>query len=153
MTDHSGFYFPPEWAPHEATWLSWPHNTNTWPNGLGGVHEALVEFVKIVSQAEKVCIQVKNEAQQQVVQTMLNQAGVDPLSVRLFMHPTDDAWCRDHGPAFVIEATGGSKAIVNWGFNAWGGKYPPFKFDNDIPQLIGKALDIPVLDGPLILEG
>jgi len=27
----------------------------------------------------------------------------------------------------------GEHAIVNWGYNAWGGKYPPFDLDDNIP--------------------
>jgi agmatine deiminase len=44
----------------------------------------------------------------------------------LFFHhnPTNDAWCRDHGPCFIQRNVDGRReeAIVDWGYNAWGGK-------------------------------
>ena len=29
-----GFRFPAEWAKHESTWLSYPHNENSWPDKI-----------------------------------------------------------------------------------------------------------------------
>src|SRR5262245_38896932 len=29
-----GYSMPAEWAPHEATWLGWPHNPTDWPDKL-----------------------------------------------------------------------------------------------------------------------
>jgi agmatine deiminase len=62
---------------------------------------------------------------------------------------TNDAWCRDHGPAFLMNYDTKEKAIVDWGYNAWGGKYPPFDLDDVIPTKIGNILvcrfTIPVL--------
>jgi agmatine deiminase len=43
--------------------------------------------------------------------------------VTFYFHPTNDARCRDHGPAFVVNKQTGEKAVVDWGYNAWGGKY------------------------------
>jgi agmatine deiminase len=43
--------------------------------------------------------------------------------------------------------------IVDWGYNAWGGKYPPFDLDDVIPTLIGKAFNIPVFHPGIVMEG
>ena len=150
---YTGFYFPAEWSTHKATWLSWPHNLQTWPDGLMEVHSTMINFIKIVSQGETVCIQVNDESQQQQVASLLAETDVDLQSIKFYKHPTNDAWCRDHGPAFVLDTAHDEKLIVNWGYNAWGGKYPPFELDQAIPQLIGNSLSIPVLKAPLILEG
>ena len=54
----------------------------------------------------------------------------------VFFHyiKTNESWCRDHGPAFVLKKSARSAkpqaAIVDWGFNAWGGKYPPYDDDD-----------------------
>ena len=47
-------------------------------------------------------------------------------NVELFNHPTNDAWCRDHGPIFVRNDRSGEVAITDWKF--WelvGRKIPP----------------------------
>ena len=71
-----------------------------------------------------------------------------------FFHPTNDAWCRDHGPAFLInpDATQ-KKIIVDWNYNAWGNKYPPYDLDDIIPTLIAKHYNIPVYHPGIIMEG
>jgi agmatine deiminase len=35
-------------------------------------------------------------------------------------------------------------AIVDWGFNAWGGKYPPWDSDDNVPTRIAAELKLPV---------
>ena len=53
--------------------------------------------------------------------------------VEFFDHPTNEAWCRDHGPMFVRDNRTGEVAVTDWDYNAWGGKYPPFDLDDRIP--------------------
>jgi agmatine deiminase len=45
------------------------------------------------------------------------------------------------------------KMIVDWNYNAWGGKYPPFDLDDIIPTLIAKHYKIPVVNPGIIMEG
>lgn len=84
---------------------------------------------------------------------LLEEAGVNMKAVRFYHHPTNDAWCRDHGPAFLINPETQSKVIVDWDYNAWGGKYPPFDLDDVIPTYIGEKLGIPVFHPGIIMEG
>ena len=42
---------------------------------------------------------------------------------------------------------------MDWNYNAWGNKYPPFDLDDDIPTHIGKALGLPVYYPGIIMEG
>jgi agmatine deiminase len=84
----------------------------------------------------------------------LVKAGVNMDQVSFYLHPTNDAWCRDHGPAFLINPTAEQKkVIVDWNYNAWGNKYPPYDLDDVIPTLIGKHFDIPVYHPGIIMEG
>ena len=70
------------------------------------------------------------------------------------MHPTNDAWCRDHGPAFLVNPKAKQKKIVvDWGYNAWGGKYPPFDLDDIIPTLVAQQYNIPVVYPGIVMEG
>lgn len=56
-------------------------------------------------------------------------------------------------PMFLTRDRDPRLAIVDWGHNAWGGKYPPFDLDDVVPTRIAEALSVPVYDGSMILEG
>jgi agmatine deiminase len=150
----AGYYFPAEFAPHRATWLSWPHKDASWPGKIHTIYPSYSKFVRELSVGEEVCINVKDAAMQASAVGHLELAGVNMSRVRFFFHSTNDAWCRDHGPAFLINpAAEKRKAIVDWNYNAWGDKYPPFELDDVIPTLIGKALNLPVYHPGIVMEG
>lgn len=148
-----GFVFPAEWHHHRATWLSWPHKEASWPGKLDSIYPVYAQFVKYLAQSEKVCINIGNEKLKVEALDYLDKAGVDISQVEIFPFATDDAWCRDHGPAFLINPTTKERVIVDWGYNAWGGKYPPFDQDDVIPTHIAKALGLPVFHPGIVMEG
>ena len=45
------FTMPAEWAPHQGTWFSWPHNPDTWPTQLEATQRALGEAIPEASTA------------------------------------------------------------------------------------------------------
>jgi len=97
---------------------------------------------------------VNDEAMKQFAVDHLTNAGVELDKVEFFLHPTNDAWCRDHGPAFLINPNAEQeKIIVDWNYNAWGNKYPPFELDDIIPTLVAKHYNIPVYYPGIIMEG
>lgn len=148
-----GYYFPAEFAQHEATWLSWPHKEASWPGKIHAIYPAYAQFIKYLAQSELVRINVADETMKAFASQHLVEAGVAMENVAWFFHPTNDAWCRDHGPAFLLHNYGNKKAIVDWGYNAWGGKYPPFDLDDVIPTLIGKHYQLPVFHPGIVMEG
>jgi len=149
-----GYYFPAEFGPHKATWLSWPHKEASWPGKIETIYPNYSRFIKELTKGEEVRINIRDEAMKTFATGCLEAAGVNMDRVRFFFHPTNDAWCRDHGPAFLINpAAEQKKVIVDWNYNAWGNKYPPFELDDVVPTLIGKALDIPVYHPGIIMEG
>lgn len=149
-----GYRFPAEFAKHEATWLSWPHKAASWPGKIESIYPSYSLFVKYLAQSEKVRINVANSAMEVFAKIHLEKADVNMNMVEFFMHPTNDAWCRDHGPAFLINpAAEQKKIIIDWNYNAWGNKYPPFDLDDVIPTLIGKHFNIPVYNPGIIMEG
>ncbi|HJV18286.1 MAG TPA: agmatine deiminase family protein [Sediminibacterium sp.] len=149
-----GYSFPAEFAPHIATWLSWPHKEASWPGKIDSIYPNYSRFVKYLSLSEKVRINVANTAMQAFATSHLEQAGVNMEQVEFFLHPTNDAWCRDHGPAFLVNPRAEiPKVIVDWDYNAWGNKYPPYDLDDVIPSLIGKHFDIPVYHPGIVMEG
>jgi agmatine deiminase len=148
-----GYHFPAEFAPHTATWLSWPHKEASWPGKIETVFPIYAEFIKRVAEGEMVNINVEDEKMKQFALSHLQKVGADLSKIKFFFHPTNDAWCRDHGPAFLINPKEKKKMIVDWGYNAWGGKYPPYDLDDVIPTLIGKQFSIPVVHPGIVMEG
>jgi len=149
-----GYSFPPEWAKHEATWLSWPHKQESWPGKIDLIYPQYAEFIKYLALSEKVRINVQDEEMKAFALKYINEAGGDLSQIEFYFHSTNDAWCRDHGPAFLInQQAEHKKVIVDWGFNAWGGKYPPFDLDDVIPTKIGAHFNIPVFNPGITMEG
>jgi agmatine deiminase len=149
-----GYRFPAEFEPHEATWLSWPHKEASWPGKINSIFPSYAAFVRTLGAFEKVRINVADGRMQEEAERILRNAGTDMGQVEFFIHPTNDAWCRDHGPAFLVNpGAAAPKAIVDWDYNAWGGKYPPHDLDDVIPTLIGQRLGLPVFHPGIIMEG
>jgi len=149
-----GYYFPAEFEKHTATWLSWPHKEASWPGKIETIFPVYATFVKLLADGEKVNINVGDGDMRKKALRYLEAAEVNLSRVQFFLHPTNDAWCRDHGPAFLINpAAQNKKIIVDWGYNAWGGKYPPFDLDDNIPTLIAKHFELPVLYPGIVMEG
>ncbi len=150
----SGYYFPAEFAIHEATWLSWPHKEASWPGKIEAIYPYYSKFVQKLAESEKVRINVNTEDMKNFAISQLLDADVDLMSVEFFMHPTNDAWCRDHGSAFLINPNAAEKkAVVDWNYNAWGNKYPPFDLDDVVPSLIANTFGLPLYLPGIIMEG
>ena len=149
-----GYYFPAEFAPQKAMWLSWPHKEESWPGKIQTIYAPYAQFVKEVALGQEVHINVADAAMQAFATQQLELVGV--RMDRIFFHffPTNDAWCRDHGPAFLINpAAAIPKVLVKWNYNAWGEKYPPHDLDNQIPIHIAQGLGIPYFTPGIVMEG
>lgn len=143
---------PAEWEPQDAIWLSWPHNRASWPRRFRRVPAVFAEIVRQISRFQKVRINCAAALQPRARQLCV-AAGATMARVRFYDHPTDDAWCRDHGPIFVKHDGTGEVALTDWAYNAWGGKYPPYDRDNLIPPLIARRLRLRRFEEDMILEG
>jgi agmatine deiminase len=149
-----GYRMPAEWEPHRGTWLSWPHKEASWPGKFGPVPAIFARMVRHLADHEEVHINVAGPEMEQDVRRLMADTGADSGNVFFHYHPTNDAWCRDHGPIFLQRDAGpGDEVIVDWNFNAWGGKYPPFDLDDVIPTRIGVELGIPVVHPGIVMEG
>ncbi|MDE3248943.1 MAG: agmatine deiminase family protein [Bacteroidota bacterium] len=149
-----GYQFPAEFAPHRATWLSWPHKEASWPGKIHTIFPSYTQFIKELTRGERVCINVRDEEMQRFAMEQLGKVGADFSKIDFYQHPTNDAWCRDHGPAFIINPSAAQpKAIVDWNYNAWGNKYPPYDLDDVIPTRIAEKLGLPVFYPGIIMEG
>ena len=150
-----GYRMPAEWEPHEATWLAWPHNEETWPGKLPEVEEIYLRMIEALVPHEQIHLLVDDERERDRVEKKLAGQGIFSKHIIYFLIPTVDAWVRDYGPNFIQRVSGGTKetAFVNWIFNAWGGKYESLARDNVIPDRLAPLLGIPVFSPGLVLEG
>jgi agmatine deiminase len=147
-----GFRMPAEWDRQEAVWLSWPHNRETWPGDFRPIPGKFAEIAAAISHREKVRINIA-AGHRERARSLIRRAGADLANIEFYNHPTNDAWCRDHGPLFVRNDRTGEVALTDWKFNAWGGKYPPYGLDNRIPGAIGRALGLRRFPKNMVLEG
>lgn len=150
-----GYRMPAEWEPHRATWLAWPHKEDSWPGKLTSVVPIWVEMVRWLVRGEEVHILVNDSAPAGAVRARLEEGHVPQERVHLHEVPTDDAWLRDSGPTFLTRpsAAGGDIGLVDWTYNAWGGKYPPWERDNLVPRRLAELLASPRFEAGLVLEG
>ena len=149
--------WPAEWAPHRATWLSWPHNAETWPGRLGAVEDAFCEIVRAIVPGECVEIHVLDAAMARRVRERLTGAGVTDLAaVSLHVVPTNDAWVRDHGGIFVEvahEEGRRERRLLDFEFDSWGGKYPPWDLDAGVGRAMAERSGVVREPVDLVLEG
>jgi agmatine deiminase len=148
-----GYRFPAEWEKHTATWLSYPHNESSWPGKIHTIFQFYHHFIRTIARGEMVNINVVDQQMHDRVSIDLEAAGINMERIILHILPTNDAWCRDHGPAFVLNPSAFyPKAVVNWDYNGWGGKYP-HELDTDVPAKIAAKMGIPLFKPGIVMEG
>lgn len=148
-----GFSFPAEWAAQEAMWLSWPHKEASWPGKIERIYAPYSKFIAAVAQGQKVRINILDEAMKVSALTYLTEAKANLNNIEFYLNPTNDAWCRDHGPAFLLHNERKEKAVVDWGYNAWGDKYPPYDLDDVVPTRIAKEFGLQLFTPNIVMEG
>jgi agmatine deiminase len=147
-----GYQMPAEWEPHAATWLSWPRREGiSFPDSFDRVLPALREMVAALIESEPVCINVCNGAHEAEARAVLDSLPQECITY--YEIPTNEPWCRDHGPIFLTRETDPKLAVVDWDYNAWGGKYPPCDLDEVVPTRVAELLGLSVFYPKMILEG
>src|SRR6185295_17988935 len=115
-----GYRWPAEWEPQASVWLSWPRNRNSWPDHFEPVPGEFAQFVRLLAEYEPVNILAGGD---EVLEQARSLVG-DLKNVTLHDIPTNDAWCRDHGPTFLSAPLAKQRelppALVDWEYNAWG---------------------------------
>ncbi len=144
-----GYRWPAEWERHQATWIAWPHNHDTWPGHFQGIPEIFADLTRAIARFEAVHILAGGKRVREQAQAMVG----DLPQVTLHDIPTNDAWARDYGPTFLQSGDGSHIAAVHWQFDSWGGKYPPWELDNAVPDRMAEIFPWPHFEGPAVLEG
>jgi len=147
-----GYRMPAEWEPHIATWLTWPRPDGiSFPDKYDTVPSVYAEVIRTLVPYEEVHINVWDAKMEQWVRDLLRKEQT-PLERVFFQHfPAYEPWCRDHGPIFIKR--GAERAIVDWGYNAWGNKYPPYELDDAVPQHVAKYRNLPLFSPGIVMEG
>jgi len=160
MHSLTNYRWPAEWEPHVATWTAWPVNPNTWPGIFDRIPRAFAEFAAAIAEFEPVRILAGGPGVIQAARPLLDAACSRRGSLFTpvwFDIPVNDSWCRDHGPIFLTgranSVAAGSRVILDWNYNAWGGKYPPWNLDEHTAGRIAAALSLRSIRPHLILEG
>ena len=140
---------PAEWEPCEAIWLGWPHNIDTWPGRFSAIGPFFADWIRLIAESTPVRVLADDS-----VATIANATlGVVPNNVQLVPIKTNDCWIRDYGPAFVFDSESDSLVAVDWKYNAWGGRYPPWDDDNAAAAKIAEHLKIKRIGSGLCMEG
>ncbi len=149
-----GYYMPAEWEPHSATWLTWPHNPETWPGvNLAEIESAYVRMIGALCGGERICILVNDAETSQAVTAKLLAGNLPLQNIDLHVVPTNDAWIRDYGPNFLINPEGPDSVAFNkWGFDSWGGKYE-YDLDDRVGHVLKNLLSVPAFDPGIVFEG
>jgi agmatine deiminase len=151
-----GYTFPAEWARHAGTWISWPRPEGiSFPGRYQECIDNIVEVIRTIARFEPVHVNVPNVDYEEIVRARLLYRRVPLGRVRFHHIRTNECWTRDHGPAFVVRTRRGrtQAAIVDWGYNAWGGKYPPYDADDAVPTRVAEELGLPVFYPGIVMEG
>jgi agmatine deiminase len=147
---------PAEWENHAGTWFTWPRPEGiSFPGKYETVPPVYAELIRCLVKSEDVFINVWDLEMENWVRGLL--AGLSTPLERVHFHhfPSYEPWCRDHGPIFLVRENEGKKerAVVDWGYNAWGNKYPPYDLDDAVPQHVAKLRGLPLFSPGIVMEG
>jgi agmatine deiminase len=147
-----GYRMPAEWEPHSGTWLTWPHNLETWPDqDMQQVETEFLSIIQPLAKDESVHILVNDEEMKGSVTSTLNDNKVEMKNIFLHDIPTNDSWIRDYGPNFIIQRDG-NVATNDWDFDSWGRKYK-WELDDLAGTVIAEELGFHHFKPEIVLEG
>lgn len=151
-----GWRMPAEWARHRSTWLTWPRPDGiSFPDKYEPVPGVYAAFIRELVAVEDVNINVWHQDMEAWVRGLLESQGCPLARVQFHHHPSYEPWCRDHGPIFLLRERDGrpERAVVDWGYNAWGNKYPPYDLDDAVPQHVARLRGLPLFSPGIVMEG
>jgi agmatine deiminase len=144
-----GYRMPAERERHSGCWMAWPERADNWRLAAKPAQDAYVAVAEAINQSDRVSMAVSPE-QLERCRAMLSPS-VDVVELA-----SDDAWIRDTGPTFVVDARGDVRG-VDWRFNAWGGAkgglYSSWDNDERVAQKVLECEGVARYRAPIVLEG
>src|SRR5436305_7489102 len=113
---------PAEWEPHERTLMGWPCRRQLWGDTIERARADYATVANTISAFEPVTM-IANPGRDAVAARSACSGAVEIVEL-----PLDDSWLRDCGPLYVYGDDGHRRA-VQFGFNAWGEKFPPLELE------------------------
>lgn len=141
--------WPAEWEPHAATWIAWPHNIDTWPGDFDPIEPLFIRLISILADVEPVHVLGGPAA---AYERAMFAVGSIP-NVVVHAVETNDCWIRDYGPTFVRQRDNGEVIAVDWRYNAWGGKWPPWDLDAAAAEKIAQLAGVRRVESTMTCEG
>ena len=141
-----GFFVPPEESRHQRTFMQWPVSRLVYRDRLflditqqtiADIANAIVEFEPVAMLA--------------AAPDHSNARAKLSSAVELWDIPTEDLWCRDAGPIFAVDGTGGL-AVTHIQFNGWGEKQLNRR-DSQIAARVAERLGLDLVPSGLRGEG
>lgn len=143
---------PAEYEPQEALWIIWPPKDHTRRHSIDSVSLRIVQHL---SRQHKLVITTSHDSIRQRAMSVLGDSLSHAPGIHWKAIPTEELWIRDMGPTFV-QLNDGRKAIVDFGFNAWGYGVPSDPYVQRMEafdRLVAQQNNLPLVKSTIISEG
>jgi agmatine deiminase len=142
----AGCHVPLESGPHLRTFMQWPARKSIYGSreALDEVRGKIALIANSIAKFEPVVMLARPEQ----IEDALAQLHRD---IELWPIETEDLWCRDSSPTFVVNAKG-DLATSELNFNGWGEKQT-YKDDGRIARRVAEKLGLSVFDNGVVGEG
>ncbi|EXS71935.1 agmatine deiminase family protein [Sphingobium sp. Ant17] len=141
------FRMPAEWAPHDWTWIGFPTNPQEWPGAFDEARAQIAAFASALhaeGRGEEVRLVAANDGDADAARALVAPG------VSIVVQALGDVWLRDTAPIAVLD--GNARALVDFGFNGWGGKYQ-MAGDEDIGARLAAMTGLPTSTQQWVFEG
>ena len=145
LADEDGFWLPEESEPHLRTFMQWPVSPEVHPDPifLDMLQQSIADIANTILAFEPVVMLMAADYQPSARRKL-------SADVEIWNVPTEDLWCRDSGPLFVINSQG-ELAIRQLNFNGWGQKQTHVH-DGKIAGRVAERLGLPILNNGIVGE-
>ncbi|MDB5050690.1 MAG: agmatine deiminase [Fibrobacteres bacterium] len=153
---YKSMILPAEWERQSAIWYTWPQNADTWTPVWEDAKLAYKEIIRASLKYQDVNLLVNNLDLRKRLQDELGPMASDaPFHLEILEYPTNDSWIRDYGAITVRVPDGGESKLValDFTFNSWGGKYPPWDKDDAAPVFMAGHRSRELFAVDFVMEG
>ncbi len=150
----AGFSMPPEWVPHERTWMEFPPVNDAFGDGSDGELDryrgAWMAVTNTIARFEPVSL-VCNLGDGDAARSLIDHTNVHAIEIH--ETPIDDAWLRDSGPTFLTHPDGRLGA-THWTFNAWGDQgFSRWDDEQHVGAFVAGLAGAKIFSSPMVNEG
>ncbi len=133
---------PAEWEEHRATWIAWPYLESDYPGKVDAVRWAYCEFIRHVSQNERIELLCLDEETEHDARDRLSRQEIRG-DIVFHRAQYNRAWLRDSGPIGIV---GDSPTWLSFLFTGWGA-LPEVELDRTVPEFFSATTKVPLQKG------